>query len=311
MKPLVSVIILVYKAEMYIERCARSLFAQTLEDIEYIFVDDCTPDASMDILDRVLEDYPSRRSQVKVLHNDVNRGQAFSRDRGVKAATGDYIIHCDSDDVTEKTLYETLLAKALETEADIVVCDYDILQDGKTTYGCGCRCPEKDLVAAILDGSMPAYLWNKLIKRSLYNMALLPPKADIWEDKTTLVQLFHACSKVAFVQESLYTYRIHDRGTCLSEEVRRKVAKLRANVSVILSFLELNHLAKKYEWSVSALKAEVQMNAMALPRKDYLAVFPENRLRQFFAPGIPVAWKLGHLTKMLGIHGISRVFRRK
>ena len=101
MMPAVSVIVLVYKVEKYIERCARALFGQTMEDIEYVFVDDCTPDASMEMLERVLDEFPQRRSRVKVLRNDVNRGRAYSRRRGVGAASGEYIIHCDSDDWPE------------------------------------------------------------------------------------------------------------------------------------------------------------------------------------------------------------------
>ena len=58
--PKVSVIIPVYGVEKYIERCARSLFEQTLDDIEYIFVDDCSPDKSVFILERIIKEYSSR-----------------------------------------------------------------------------------------------------------------------------------------------------------------------------------------------------------------------------------------------------------
>ena len=68
--PKVSVIIPVYKVERFIEKCARSLFEQTLEEIEYIFVNDCTPDHSMEILSKVLEEYPRRKNQIK---RDFNR----------------------------------------------------------------------------------------------------------------------------------------------------------------------------------------------------------------------------------------------
>ena len=73
MQPKVSVIILVYCAEAYIERCARSLFAQTLDDIEYIFVNDATPDRSMDILYRVIDDFPQRKSSVRIINNKENQ----------------------------------------------------------------------------------------------------------------------------------------------------------------------------------------------------------------------------------------------
>lgn len=65
--PKVSVVIPVYGAEKYIKRCACSLFEQTLDSIEYIFVDDCTPDKSMDILIDTLNEYPERKSQVRII----------------------------------------------------------------------------------------------------------------------------------------------------------------------------------------------------------------------------------------------------
>ena len=63
--PKVSVIVPVFGVEKYIERCARSLFEQTLDDIEYLFIDDCSLDRSIEILQQVLEEYPQRKLQVK------------------------------------------------------------------------------------------------------------------------------------------------------------------------------------------------------------------------------------------------------
>ena len=75
----VSVIIPVYNVEKYIEHCARSLMEQTLMDIEYIFVDDCTPDHSMEILQRVLTDYPERLENIRIIHHTQNSGSAAVR----------------------------------------------------------------------------------------------------------------------------------------------------------------------------------------------------------------------------------------
>ena len=96
--PKVSVIVPVYGVEKYIERCARSLFEQTLDDMEFIFVDDCTKDESIEVLKRVIDLYPVRKDQVKIIHHAVNKGLSRARETGVNAATGDYIGHCDSDD---------------------------------------------------------------------------------------------------------------------------------------------------------------------------------------------------------------------
>ena len=95
----VSVIVPIYEVERYIERCARSLFEQTmLSGIEFIFVDDCTPDYSIEILHNTLKEYPEREAQVTILTHSANKGLAAARKTGVRAARGEYISHCDSDD---------------------------------------------------------------------------------------------------------------------------------------------------------------------------------------------------------------------
>lgn len=112
-QPLLSVIIPVYKVERYIERCANSLFGQSMsENIEFIFVDDYSPDNSIPIVHKVLRQYPKRLFQVRFLRNESNRGLAYSRQRGIEAAKGEYIAHCDSDDWVETQMYQALIDKA-------------------------------------------------------------------------------------------------------------------------------------------------------------------------------------------------------
>ena len=67
----VSICVPVYGVEKYIERCARSLFEQTYEDVEYVFVDDCTQDRSVELLQNVIENYPSRKDKVRIIHQVV------------------------------------------------------------------------------------------------------------------------------------------------------------------------------------------------------------------------------------------------
>ena len=308
--PQVSVIVPVFKVETFIESCARSLFEQTLEDIEYIFVDDCTPDRSMEILQEVLSAYPGRKDQVKWLRMPVNSGLPAVRKAGWEESSGDYVIHCDSDDWLEKDYGKKLYEKAQAERADLVICDYFAEVGGRSEVKDACSNPERDLMARLLCGEVPGYTWNKLVRRDLFAQVSRWPVANMWEDKVLSVQ--HICNsrKTVFLHEPLYHYRISNAGMCLSEEARRKITQLQGNVAVILSFLDERGLSARYRREISALKAEVQMNALPLPRKEYLAVYPENRWKQLWAGGIPLAWKLGHLTKMLGIHGISGVFRR-
>src|SRR5574344_2358361 len=114
--PKVSIIIPIYNVEKYIEKCARSLFEQTEEDLEFIFVNDCTRDCSMQILNEVIKDYPSRKNQIKIITNEINQGLPFTHQRGQKEATGEYIIHCDSDDWVDINMYRMLYEKAKAEE---------------------------------------------------------------------------------------------------------------------------------------------------------------------------------------------------
>ena len=95
---MVSICIPIYGVEKYIERCAISLFEQTYQNIEYIFVDDCTPDKSVEILKSVIERYPNRKPYVRIIKHKKNRGLGSARNTAVDAAKGEFLMHVDSDD---------------------------------------------------------------------------------------------------------------------------------------------------------------------------------------------------------------------
>lgn len=105
MSPKVTIIIAVYNCEKYLNTCARSLFEQTLDGIEYIFVNDATPDDSIIILNSIIEEYPTRKPFVKIINMDKNGGVSKARRIGVENATGEYVIHADSDDWVDRDMY--------------------------------------------------------------------------------------------------------------------------------------------------------------------------------------------------------------
>lgn len=165
-RPKVSIIIPVYGVEKYIERCIRSLFEQTLRDIEYIFIDDCTPDKSVEILKRVLEEYPQRKSQVVIHRMEKNSGQAAVRKWGMLNATGEYVIHCDSDDWVDVHMYEEMYNKAIEEDADVVVCDFCSTDCENEQYSKGLISKEREnVIVDVLLWRIAGCLWNKLVRR--------------------------------------------------------------------------------------------------------------------------------------------------
>ena len=207
--PKVSVVIPVYGVEKYIERCVRSLFEQTLDSIEYIFVDDCSPDNSIGVLQKILEEYPLRKDQVKILRHEVNQGVGAARNHGVPACSGDYIIHCDPDDWVDLNMYETMYNKAVETDADMVYCSFFLAIENKfeniKQKNCNSPC---EMVSSILSGCCHGGLCNKLYKRKIAMQDFCVPEHIIMtEDVLRNVQMLAKTKKIIFLDQPLYYYR--------------------------------------------------------------------------------------------------------
>ena len=120
-KDLISVIVPVYKVERYLCRCVDSIIAQTYTNLQIILVDDGSPDGSGAICD----DYAAKDSRITVIHKK-NGGLSDARNAGLVAACGSYIGFVDSDDYIEPEMFEELLLKAMDTGADLTLCDFNI-----------------------------------------------------------------------------------------------------------------------------------------------------------------------------------------
>ena len=118
----VSVISPFFKVAPFIERCAESLLNQTLQDVEFIFVDDASPDESREILEKVIARHPER--DVRIVTHAQNKGLPAARNTGLAEASGEFIYHCDSDDWVETDLLEKMVNAAEENGADFVYCDF-------------------------------------------------------------------------------------------------------------------------------------------------------------------------------------------
>ena len=207
--PLLSVIVPVYGVESYIERCAISLFEQTLDNIEFIFVDDKTKDKSIEILEKILNKYPQRRERVKFIRHKENKGLAASRQDGFDIAQGEYIAHCDSDDWVEREMYERMLRKAVEDNADIVCCNYFEEYNKKQIK------VEYDISEETQDDVMNSYpstiysaVWNKIIKRKLYidNNIRWFKNINMQEDLGITTRLRILSTKTTILNLCLYHY---------------------------------------------------------------------------------------------------------
>lgn len=249
--PKVSIIIPVYGVEKYIERCARSLFEQTLDDIEYLFIDDCTPDKSVEILKRVLEEYPHRKSQVVIHRMEQNSGQAKVREWGMRNARGEYVIHCDSDDWVDVHMYEEMYNKAIEEDADVVVCDYVVTNDTsviKTINACHAK-SAKQLIENCLFQRDPWSLCNKLFNRKVY-YNIEYPKCAMGEDMATTIQLLWNCKTLSYINKPYYQYFYNSESitkVCTRNSCINKFNQLSLNTTIVMNFIKNNKLDTEFK----------------------------------------------------------------
>lgn len=256
--PKVSVIIPVYGVEKYIERCARSLFEQTLDDIEYLFIDDCTPDKSVEILKRVLEEYPQRKCQVVIHRMEQNSGQAKVREWGMRNATGEYVIHCDSDDWVDIHMYEKMYKKSVSADYDIVVCDY-YESDGTSQIINKEYIPDKveETMSSILLKKTHSVLWNKLVKKSIYKNKIIYPIANNAEDYALLVQLAYHSKSFGYVNEPLYFYYYNTSSltkVMTNENLINRFNQSMSNIGIVETFLRQNQSLAKYSDELDCIK---------------------------------------------------------
>lgn len=307
--PKVSVIVPIYGVEKYIERCARSLFEQTLVDIEFIFVDDCTKDSSIDILSRVVKDYPQHQDQVKILRHEVNKGLPTARKTGIKVATGDYIAHCDSDDWVTKDAYQVMYDTAIREDADMTICDF-FVSDGinhRPYYSYLSNTEENDLFVYI-------NIWTRLIKRSLYENDIHYPRYAMFEDRVLSIQLTSYAHKIATIDKPLYYYFCNAESICRVFTEDKCVQRWRQaveNTDITVSALERKGLTEKYPIQVCRQKYEARHQIAPITNKSIYYSMWANCYREInktmlFSKGIKMSERIRFALTYLRLFAILR-----
>lgn len=209
MKPKCSVIVAVFNSEAFIKKCLHSLFSQTLDDIEYIFVDDASEDNSIVIINKILEQYPERKGHTKIIKLDSHQGISEVRKTGILNSTGEFIIHCDSDDYPEKEMYEAMYNEAKKTNSDIVACNYFLHQEGEShivskKYGA----TPNDCLYIInrKENCLTGTLWDKMVRSELIKKYNIVPYAgiDYTEDLNCVIRILYYAQSISVISKPLY-----------------------------------------------------------------------------------------------------------
>ena len=205
----VSVLVPVYGVEKYIERCARSLFEQTYQNIEFIFVDDCSKDDSIKILKEVMNFYPQRKECVRIIHHPYNKGLAGARNTAVLNASGDFFLWVDSDDFVDITLVEKCIGKYTDSNCDIVLFDYYRLCGKNNSISRQVHCKTvRERTLKLLARHVSVCVWCGLYKSSLYLANHIEAVEGINnnEDYQVTPKLSYYSKSIAYLDEALYYY---------------------------------------------------------------------------------------------------------
>ena len=289
-RPLVTVIVPIYKVEKYIGYCAESLFAQTYSEIEYIFVNDCTPDKSVDIVRAVLEKYPERKLHVRFINNMINQGLAYCRNIGVSHAQGEYLMHVDSDDYVAKDAVENLLGTALRENADIVVSNFFLVTQTGIKNDILAYPDDKEIyLKKILHRDLRVGVCGKFLKRKLYTEhgIEVPAGIDFGEDMVTFPRLVYYANKIA-LSSPFYYYNQLNIHSYTKHVGEKSILSVIRTEQVLREFFrdkfEKDTLENLLDVYRQKMRAELLFNTSPNLRKKYRNLFYTKDLKSSLFP---------------------------
>ena len=242
--PLISVIVPVYKAEAYLERCVNSIINQTYKNLEIFLVDDGSPDNCGQICD----EYAKADSRIRVIHKQ-NGGQSSARNAALDVMTGDYVGFVDSDDWIEPSMYERLMSLVQEFGAEISVCGVQCdWSNGKTVFYNDeyPACQEVEhwnkidaLRELTLSKKITNAPWNKLFESRIFD-GIRMREGWVYEDFEIMPKCVERADNIVYDPTPLYHYIMTDESTTRGTFQKRRFVEADVSREIV------EHYKKNY-----------------------------------------------------------------
>ena len=291
-----------YNVEQFIEKCASTLLEQTFKEIEYLFINDCTPDNTLIILEKVIEKFSNRIDQVKIINNKINLGLPSTRNVGLSICKGEYVIHIDGDDYVEPDMVERMYLCAEENDADIVVCD-SYGQWGKQKRYHKEIVPEngREYARDIINGKCMPAIWNKLVRRSLYeiNNITFPDGINMGEDLATTPLLAYNANKIvklnkAFVHYILYNNNAYSKN--ISEKAKSNLQNVVQSLSTYFKDTNNEEITNAIKIRKITTKSVILINSSFIERKKFYNLYNDCDNLVYVMESLPYYYK--YFTKL-------------
>lgn len=231
-----SIIVPVYNmtAGGKLDFCLQSLLNQTIEDYEIITVDDKSTDSSLERLRIWEKKYPHK---IKIIASPENKRQGGAKNLGLEAAAGTWIGFIDSDDWVAPNMFEKLLSKAQETGADIVGCDYTLVQEQTMVPGryshnnsldqTGIADRQRQQKMILDPGSMVIKIYHRDI---FFRNSIRFPEHIFYEDNAIAAITMLYAKRFEKVEEALYYYYQHENSTVHTIDKGRCLDRMQASL---------------------------------------------------------------------------------
>ena len=203
----ISLVIPVYNAEKYLEKCLKSVITQTLKEIEIIIVNDGSKDKSLNIIN----DFFKKDKRIIIINKKNNEGVSKARNSALKIAKGEYILNIDSDDWIEDNYCEEIYEMAINNNLDIVVTDI-FVEGKKQQYLKDLDIKSKDFITSkeyleiFFKENLLGYTWNKLMRKKLYKDITYPENISLFEDIIVTSKLIKNAKKIGKINKAYYHY---------------------------------------------------------------------------------------------------------
>lgn len=249
MEPKVSILIPVYKAEKYISQCMESVLGQTYKNLEIIIVDDASPDNSIAIAESLIQK-TDNKFDVKILHNEKNKGIADTRNMLLDNATGDYILFVDSDDYIEIDAIDSLVNIANKTDCDIVRCGYfEVKNHQVRTVSQKPWSNKTDLLKQHISAwdSIEA-MWQLLIRRRMIeeHHIRFAKGVNASEDHLMMIKLYFYANSIVESTKPIYYYRIDNEQSVTHVNPKAFHDSMYKGMDIAIEFLKDNDVYDVY-----------------------------------------------------------------
>jgi glycosyltransferase involved in cell wall biosynthesis len=247
--PKISVIVPIYNAEKYLERCINSIVKQTFKKFELLLIDDCSDDKSLEICKK----YAQIDKRIKTYHKEVNEGTAQARKTGIFYAMAEYSIFVDNDDWIEPEMLDELYQKIISKNYDMVYCDfYDGKEYIEQNY---INCNTHELMRQIIswDGGFYPVTWNKLVKTAIYKKVSFP-STIFSEDRAIMTQVLFYCNNIEYLNKGFYHWCIVQESASRKgrQDIKNLIDDYNSYITIII-FIYENNIENLNEFTEAAI----------------------------------------------------------